>query len=179
MRMGVRDATAGDAPQIARVHWQSWHETYRDVFPPAFFDDFPLERREALWRRVADGFAGGDVTQRLLVADDDGSIGGFASFGPFRVPQGATAPAGEGELHAIYVLARAQRRGVGRALFDTGARWLRDARGCHTMALWVIDGNPAEAFYRRRGGVAVEDKTFDAHGRMLVERCYRFALEPT
>jgi GNAT superfamily N-acetyltransferase len=185
----IRPATEADAPAIARVHFDSWVDTYGSVFPPRVFEEFSLESRERLWRRTASE-ARSDAARRteLLVAEDDGVVVGFVSLGPFRLAEGGhvdsdgaaarTAAASDrGELNAIYLAPTTLRRGLGRALFDAGRRWLREA-GYVDMRLWVITGNPAVFFYRSMGGVLVEEKNFDLHGVTLSEQCYRFELRP-
>ena len=69
----------------------------------------------------------------------------------------------------------AQRQGTGRLLFDAGANALR-AAGFKALRCWVLQGNPAIAFYERLGGVRVASKTFTVDGVAVEEHCYRFDL---
>ena len=82
----MRAATAGEAPAIARIHWDSWVATYTGVFAPQMFDEFAALR------------------------------------------------------------------------------------------LWVVAGNPAEAFYRAMGAQPIGSTSFDSHGVPLRENCYRATL---
>jgi len=38
--IAVRDAVPADAPRIAELARASWMGTYRDIFDPAFIEDF-------------------------------------------------------------------------------------------------------------------------------------------
>ena len=184
----VRRATEADAAGIAQVHVQSWHATYPGILPAAEIERHTLARRAGLWGRALQAPAHGVF---VAVAVDEagsneagaGSVHGFASTGAFRVePDGGEgqgksegAGEGEGELNALYLLPTAQMQGTGRRLFDAGAHALREA-GFAAMRCWVLQGNPAIAFYERLGGVRVASKTFTVDGVVVGEHCYRFDL---
>jgi GNAT superfamily N-acetyltransferase len=88
-----------------------------------------------------------------LVADDDGTIVGFVSFGPSRVDQ-ATGDAFDmsaGELYAIYVDPDRQGAGTGRLLI-TAARHALAKAGFPVMRLWVLEENhSSRRFYEHFG----------------------------
>jgi GNAT superfamily N-acetyltransferase len=169
----VRSATVADAPQVARIHWDSWVATYRDVFPQQSFDEFPLAKRERLWADEAAYNADAARRTQLLVAQLGTELAGFAHVGPYRV-QAADAPqaAEDGELRALYLAPDLQRRGLGRLLWLASLRHLKSV-GFAALRLWCIAGNPAEAFYRAMGAQQVASASFDAHGVQVREHCYR------
>ena len=166
----VRRATAADAAGIARVHVQSWHAVYPGILPAAEIERHTLAQRAGMWARVLQGSATGVF---VAVASDE--VRGFASTGAFRVEPAGGEGQGEGELNALYLLTAAQRQGTGRLLFDAGANALR-AAGFKALRCWVLQGNPAIAFYERLGGVRVASKTFTVDGVAVEEHCYRFDL---
>lgn len=172
----VRPATVDEAPAIARIHWDSWVATYTGVFPQQAFDEFGLDRRERLWAQEAARSA--DATQRrqVLAALHGARMLGFASVGPYRVQSfDEPACAEDGELYALYLDPSVQRRGIGRLLWAAAAQHLR-TMGFAALRLWVIAGNPAEAFYRAMGAQPAGSSTFVSHGVSLREDCYRAAL---
>jgi GNAT superfamily N-acetyltransferase len=174
--VSVRSATVADAPAIARVHLDSWVATYTGVFPQQSFDEFPLAQRERLWAREAGLNAEPERRSQLLVAFEGADVAGFASVGPYRVQTADSAEAAlDGELRAIYLDPRRQRRGIGRRLWRGAVQQLRSA-GFSALRLWCIAGNDAEAFYRAMGAECIGSVPFDAHGVPLRERCYR--VEP-
>src|SRR5256885_780919 len=84
----------------------------------------------------------------IFVAEDAGvGIVGFADGGPSRDRIGGL----DGELYAIYLLERSQRRGVGRQLVGAVAARLLEA-GLTAMSVWVLADNPACGFYDALGG---------------------------
>lgn len=146
-RFIVRDARAGDAGGIARVHVDSWRETYAHLVPERFFDETAFERRESMWARylTMDPRPG-----PLVVAHESAPqqrIIGFANAGPAVGPDAekGAPPARDLHLFAIYLLAAAHGTGTGRELLEATI-------GDAPAQLWVLADNPrAISFYRRAG----------------------------
>ena len=103
----------------------------------------------------------------LVGANPAGDPVGFVSTGLCRDDGRAEA----GEIYALYLLRSAQGQGLGRALFQAGAEYLR-AAGLSTIVVWVLVGNPAEAFYAHLGGQPAGQKTITIGGDAYDERCY-------
>jgi [ribosomal protein S5]-alanine N-acetyltransferase len=141
----VRDATPGDAPAIARVARASWRETYRDIFEPAFIEDF-LARAydEAGLARSAEAAAGQDDAA-FLVAERDDEVVGYLHFG--------VGPRGP-ELWRVYADPAHYGTGVGSALL---AELHRRIEG--RVDSYVLDvhsrNQRGRAFYDRHGFVIV------------------------
>jgi len=140
----VRAATDEDAPAVARVHVDSWRAAYAGLIPQAVLDGLSVERREAFWRSIAE--APGE--HRLLVAEDDGRVVGFASTGPARDDD---LPPASGELTAIYVEPAAWGKGHGARLFRRAVADLRK-RSLDPLVLWVLTENKrGRGFYEAMG----------------------------
>lgn len=136
----VRRATIADAEAIARVHVRTWQAGYRGIVPDAHLDGLDERARARAWRATLG--EGSDV----LVVERDGSVVGFANWGPSRDADGA----GVVELYAIYVLASAWGTGVGPLLLAAAVEEMRAATGRAT--LWVLrDNGRARRFYEREG----------------------------
>lgn len=140
----IRPATPADAPAIARIHVETWRSAYRGILPDAHLAALSIERRTAGWEKNLRANPG-----TTLVAETNGAVVGWISFGPCR----DDGEAHEAEIYAVYVEAALQRAGVGgvlmteaearlAALFPTAAR----------ISLWVLERNSvARRFYERRG----------------------------
>jgi 2-phospho-L-lactate guanylyltransferase len=134
----VREARPEDVPAMARVHVQSWQQTYRGLFPDAILDDPGfVERRERMWTNALSDRSG---RARVAVAETGGEIVGIALSGP------SEAADAERQLNVLYLLAAHQGRGAGSALLEAVVAAEDD------VILWVADPNPrAQAFYRKHG----------------------------
>ncbi|WP_410574864.1 GNAT family N-acetyltransferase [Amycolatopsis sp. cmx-4-61] len=128
---------------------RSWQAAYAGLIPADFLARLSASSRAAAWaRRIGDG-------GRVLVAEEDGAVAGFAAFGP-------------GQLYALYLLPEYWGRGLGRALHD---RVVAEMSG-DSAILWVLATNErAKAFYVRQGWVdddARQTETID-DGRVTLE----------
>jgi ribosomal protein S18 acetylase RimI-like enzyme len=126
---------------IARVHVQSWRETYRGLMADHVLDDPALiARRERFWTAA--------LTEerfhrhRIAVAEQDRALIGIAMSGPPEDPDGPW----ERQLYVLYVLRAHHGSGAGAALLNA----VVDAD--ESVVLWVADPNTrAQAFYRKHG----------------------------
>jgi ribosomal protein S18 acetylase RimI-like enzyme len=137
----IRPAAAGDAASIARVHVISWKGAYASVLPAEYLDSLDIDERVTQWQQI---LAEGKAT--TLVAEGDGRLLGFASYGPCRDED---AEDGDLELYAIYLDPESWGLGVARELMRTV---LADVPDDVPMSLWVLAQNDrAHHFYRRHG----------------------------
>jgi len=98
----VRDAREADLPEILAIHNVAIAET------TAIWDTEPadLDERLAWWRgRLTAGYP-------VLVAEIDGAVAGYASYGRFRPKSGYRFSV----ENSVYVADRFQRRGIATAL---------------------------------------------------------------
>lgn len=138
----LRAATQDDADGLGPVHVQAWREAYAGMVPDAILAGLDPVQRAGLWR---DGLARGLMVR---LAEQEGAIVGFSAGG---IQSDASLPY-SGEIRAVYVLRRAQRLGIGRALMAATAADLL-AQGHGSGMLWVLEANaPARRFYAALGG---------------------------
>jgi GNAT superfamily N-acetyltransferase len=156
----IRAATFDDAPGLARVHVQSWLETYTGLVPSEVLEGITVEAREAQWRRTFENDVG------IFVAAINRQIVGFCSVGLRE---------NEAELLTLYLVKAHQGAGIGQALWNR-ARDYATVRRAQTMLLWVLETNPTRGFYERQGGRLEGRKTEVLRGQELIEVSYRFQL---
>ncbi len=146
----VRRAVASDAAAMARVHVDTWRETYRGLMRDAVLDDPALLGwREKFWNAVLTDprFSNNAVA----VATRDAALLGIAMAGPSL--DGAAESV---QLHVLYVYGAFHGTGVGSVLLNAVIDPAAPA------SLWVADPNPrAQAFYRKHG--------FDSDGTVKVD----------
>lgn len=141
MRCVVRDADEADLGRIVEILNVAIVETTA-VWS---LDPVSLEqRRRWLAERRARRFP-------VLVAESEGDVVGFGSFGDFRAWEGYAQTV----EHSIYVDARARRQGIGRALLAALIERAREA-GKHVMVGGIEAENHASiALHERLGFVEV------------------------
>ena len=133
----VRDAVESDLPGILEIYNAAvlnetsiWNDDVAD-----------LENRRAWWKdRTSSGFP-------VVVADLDGSVVGYGTFGVFRPNQGYRFTV----EHSMYVASSVQRRGIGSVLLT---RLIAEARRTnkHIMVGGIASDNlPSIALHQRFG----------------------------
>jgi GNAT superfamily N-acetyltransferase len=166
----IRRARPEDARPVAEVHVASWQHAYRGLLPDDYLERLSVDHREAMWREA---FADPDQASGAFVAEIDGRIVGFASFGPSRDEE---IPERTGEVPAIYLDPAVLGTGVGRELFEAATIALRDA-GFARATLWVLEANAlARRFYEKAGWAwdgAVSTHLFDCANEPVV----RYAVD--
>lgn len=145
MAIKIRAAQPADAQAIARLHYQTWRETYRDLAPEVAFEVLTESVRLSRWNEMLAQEGSGRV---MLLAEADGQVAGFGVAGP----SSHDVFQNRAEVKFLYVGAAFKRMGVGRTLLIELARHLMEL-GYSGMALGVVVGNePAIAFYEALGG---------------------------
>lgn len=160
----IRPAQVADAAAIARVHVASWRTSYVGLVPDATLEGLSVERRTERWRETIET---SNATRVFVAEAGAGEIAGFVACGPSR-STGLT----DGEVYAIYLLAREQRKGLGRALMRAAAEDLHQRGFCGAFA-WVLKENhPARGFYSGLGGVVMGEQPIRIGTSELIEVAY-------
>jgi ribosomal protein S18 acetylase RimI-like enzyme len=163
--MVIREAMAGDADSIARIHVNTWQTAYSGILPPDVIVAHSFQQREEYWRSAL----GRSHHELVFVAENDGHIVGFASGGRERTGD----PIFRGEVYALYVLAHHQNHGFGRALIRAIADRLAHD-GTTSILIWVLANNPARRFYAHLGGVEVRQQAIQMGTATVQEVAYRW-----
>ena len=162
----IRPATRDDIAGLARVHVQSWLETYTGLVPQEILDAITLESRVLQWERTFDHPHG------IFVALENDVVVGFASCGAAQDFLQA-----DGELYTLYLLNSHQHRGLGRALWNAVLEF-GQARNWESMVVWVLESNIlAQGFYKHSGCKFVDRRVEVLHGLKLPEVAYELQLE--
>ncbi|MEQ8357083.1 MAG: GNAT family N-acetyltransferase [Kiloniellaceae bacterium] len=160
----LRPALPRDADDIARVHVETWQNAYAGLVPSDYLARMSVARASPQWHRAA---AKAEKGNDLMVAEIDGQVVAFVSFGPTRNPE---MPYG-GEVYALYVAVDWQGQGLGRRLLTTALEAL--AREKHRSAMvWVLAANPARFFYEAMGGQRAGERFEAFAGSDLEELAY-------
>ncbi|WP_353981252.1 GNAT family N-acetyltransferase [Salinicola endophyticus] len=178
----VRRATPADAEAITTIHVDAWRHNYRGLIAETTLASLDVAARAAAWRLQLEAgaavFVGTPANTQAgtLAGTRADALLGWVSVGPFRQSESArpevrSLTPGWAELYGFYVAPRAQRQGVGHALWQAALEWCLD-QGYRDLGLWVLAGNvPAIRFYQRCGlrdlGL---DQDFTIDAQPLVEK---------
>ena len=156
----------GDAEDLARVHIQSWRETYQGLLPDSFLSRMtvPVYAR----RFAASLIRPGEREATLAAADREGLVG-YAAGGPSRSKR-----PGEAEVTTLYVLGHAQGHGLGRRLLIDIARVFAAGDATCLMLSVLRDNIPARGFYEHLGGQAEVPRREPGPGGVTYEVSYRW-----
>jgi ribosomal protein S18 acetylase RimI-like enzyme len=153
-----------DAEALARVHVASWRETYAGLLPDTFLARMSVEDHARRW--LASLMRPGPHEVTLAAGGRDGLVG-YVSGGPSRRRR-----PGEGEVHTLYLLRKAQGSGLGRDLLEGAARVMA-ADGLQSLAISVLRDNvQARGFYERLGGIAEASRPERGPGGLMHEIYY-------
>jgi GNAT superfamily N-acetyltransferase len=159
MKFQIRPAQPDDAPHIAHVHVESWRTTYRGIVPDPYIDAMSKDGLTANWQTWL-----ADSSAAIFVAEEARGIFGFVGGGALRTPvdEGYRGDY-DAELYILYLLESHQKQGAGHALVDALVRRLH-AQGKKKMLVWVLEANPAVAFYKRLGATLILRKITEIGG---------------
>ncbi len=155
LKTTFREATVADALAVAKVHVQSWRESFAGIVPQSYLDKMSVENRA---KKFEEGFAV-DCYKMFVAETQANGIVGFADFGKARDNNSRY----EAELYAIYLLRDFQRKGIGSKLFDLGVKYLI-AQNINSLALTALEISPYKSFYEKMGGHLIERKTTKIEG---------------
>jgi ribosomal protein S18 acetylase RimI-like enzyme len=151
----VRPARHEDIPPIMALHERCWRISYAGLADADAKFARPREEWVRLWEEILD---------RTWVAEAEGAVGGFVVCGASR---DTDAPAGTGEIFALYVDPDRQGLGLGAALVSLALGELSGA-GFSRVSLWTFEHNPASrGFYERLGFAWDGTETRDEDGPIV------------
>lgn len=157
----IRDATAEDVPDLARVYVDTWRSIYAGLLPGHALVGMSYERQGRLWSRTVAAGRG------VVVAELRDQVVGFASAGPSRDRRLEYG----GEVYTLYLLDDYQGLGLGRELLTASFRGLLE-RGFASALIWSLALNPSRFFYETMGGRRVAERDTALWGANLREMAY-------
>ncbi|WP_079507577.1 GNAT family N-acetyltransferase [Mesobacillus jeotgali] len=163
--MKVRKAAIEDSAAIAGVHIKSWKETYQGLVSQEYLDSLKVEDRQPLWEKSLTETP--DKSPVFVAVNPEGEIVGFASFGKERTGKFHA----DGELYAIYILKKYQRKRIGLKLLEVGLEeMLRQKYG--SMLVWVLNDNESRKFYESLQPEKAGEEKIEIAGKEFAESAY-------
>ena len=149
-------ATKRDCEAIARLHAQSWKESYRGMLTDEYLDTKVDAERLAVWQKRFDYPS---PNQYIKVAKIGDELVGFAcTFFDYDSEWGAM-------LDNLHVFTKWKKNGIGKALVKDAIEATLKNNPNSKLYLWVLEDNKsAIKFYDKLGGQNVEKKPLELAG---------------
>lgn len=169
--VAVREARAGDVPEVARIQVETWRTAYKRFLPPSVLAALDVAAAEQAWAAAV----GAPPPYRVLVATEQEWTVGFLAVGPSSEQDAAD---GEAAVAALLVEPRWGRRGHGSRLLAAAVDFLR-GDGLSSVVAWVPDGDRASAAFYESAGWERDGltRTLEADGGTVREARWHVSLE--
>lgn len=143
-----RPATFADFPTLARLHAQSWQQTYRGLMRDDFLENEVAHERLTVWE---ERLSQPDPNRLVQMAEQDGDCVGFVCAFFDHDPTWGSY------IDNLHVRPDKKGAGIGVLLMREAAVWFDSLRPDAPFYLWVLEGNHgARQFYERLGAVCQE-----------------------
>lgn len=165
----IRDATLNDIPEVAKLHVDSWNNTYKGIIEQDYLDNMKnnLEKRI---ERMNNEFN----LRKMIVATLNDEIVAFSEFvlsNEFSKDLDIDC-----ELCGLYVKNEYLKSGIGTKVFNY-VRNLFIENNKKKMGLWCVKENEnAISFYKRKGGVVISEKKFTLANKEYSEVAFEYDL---
>jgi ribosomal protein S18 acetylase RimI-like enzyme len=163
--MKIRKAVVQDAVGIAKVHIQSWQETYQGLVSRDYLVSLKIEDRQPLWEKSLTETA--DKSPVFVAVNPEEEIVGFASFGKERTGKFSA----DAELYAIYILKKYQRERIGLKLLQAGLEEMLRQK-YDAMLVWVLKENESRKFYESLQPEKAGEEGVEIAGKEFTEVAY-------
>lgn len=166
MQVTLRVPQFSEATLFAALHQQCWREAYSAIVPRGVLDAADLGAHIERWQALLQ-----EPDRYVVGAYVDGEPAGFINAGP---PRELLYEGEDGHVAAIYVLEAHYRKGIGRQLMASAARWWLAQGGTALGLTALADNQAARRFYEALGGKMVKTGIYFWHGFALPDVVYHF-----
>jgi len=138
-----------EVPELVGLRLQTRKETYGDIYPREWIDEFNVSQSEEKFRKIAL-----DPDQKLLFINVDGKHAGYLCFGR---EMEKTMPEDSVCVNMLYLLCEFQRCGIGAFAMEQVRDYCRSTgrdrfyNGCN------MHNEPALRFYSAIGGQVIAE----------------------
>ena len=154
----IREASSTEIPLIQQLAHEVWYITYGPLQPK--------EKVDYLYNLM---YSTSSLTEqmekknhRFLLAKDETGYLGYASYELNCMSQGKT------KIHKIYVMPRAQGKGVGKELINE-ITTIATNQNNRTLSLNVYRNNPAIQFYQKIGFIKSGEEKIDVGNGFVMD----------
>lgn len=165
----IRNATLEDIEQVARLHVDSWHETYAGIISQDYLDNMKSNLEKRI-ERMKNEFN----LRTMIVVTLNEEIVGFSEFvfsNEFSKDLDIDC-----ELCGLYIKNGYKHLGLGSIVFEYVTNLFKE-QNKKKMGLWCVKENePAISFYKKKGGVFTKEKSFTIAEKEYSEIAFLYDL---
>ncbi|MBY6036791.1 GNAT family N-acetyltransferase [Fictibacillus nanhaiensis] len=161
--MKIRRAVVEDAAHIAKVHVDSWQQSYKGLIDSAYLNNMSVREREERWK---EWLSQGPSHIVFVLEDKNNILCGFISGGNAR-----SHDSFDSEVYAFYLVKSVQRKGYGTQLLKKFSEALLTNEK-KSLIVWVLKDNPAKRVYVSLGGIKIDEETISIGDQQLAEECF-------
>jgi len=154
LNVKIRNAIISDSEKIARISVDTWRSAYTGLIDKKTLDNLSYLDKVHGWRIKIESL---DNRTIIFVAEIDNELVGFALAGQEQQDPSVKSLHDIGELMAIYVSDKYQRRGIGTLLVQKVVDYLIK-NNINSMCVWTIENNPFGKFYIKLGAELFDSK---------------------
>lgn len=167
----LREAVLSDAEDIARIHIQTWQESYQNLLHSDYLTSLDLRERTQGRKKL---LKTPPLDFRCFVALIRTKLIGFCDVG--RAPPDLFPV--KGQIHSLYLLDKYKGRGIGARLWYAAVHYL-EQRDLVPYMNWVLEENHrAKRFYEAKGGELFLREDVEFGGRFYKKVGYRYQKHP-
>jgi len=154
LNVKIRNAIISDSEKIARISVDTWRSAYTGLIDEKTLDNLSYLDKVNRWRNKIESL---DNRTMIFVAEIDNELVGFALAGQDQQDPSINSLHYKGELMAIYVSDKFQRKGIGTRLVRKVVDYFIE-NNVNSMCVWTIENNPFGKFYIKLGAELFDSK---------------------
>lgn len=165
----IRNATLEDIKQIARLHIDSWHETYSGIISQEHLDNMKnnLENRIEKMKKEF------NLRTKIVITLNDEIVGfaDFVSSNKFSKDLNIDC-----EICGLYIKNGYKHLGLGSMIFEYITNIFKE-NNKKKMGIWCLKENlPAISFYKKKGGTITTEKSITIGNLEYTEVAFLYNL---
>ncbi|MBY9003371.1 MAG: GNAT family N-acetyltransferase [Candidatus Lokiarchaeota archaeon] len=154
LNVKIRHVRISDAEKIARVNIDTWRIAYTGVINEKTLQNLSYSDKANRWRNRIESLGNHTV---IFVAEVDEDLVGFILASQEQQEPTTNSSRYKGELMAIYVSEKIQRKAIGTQLVLKVVSYLIKSN-VNSMCVWSLKGNSYSSFYIKLGGKQFDSK---------------------
>ena len=154
MKVVIRDVRISDAEKIARINVDTWRSAYAGLIDERTLQNISYSDNVNGWKNRIESL---DDRNQIFVAELNNELVGFALAGQEQQDPSIKSKQYKGELMAIYVSEKFQRKGIGTQLVLKVADYFISNK-INSTCVWTLKGNPYSDFYVNLGAELIDSK---------------------